>query len=96
VTVREAPEPKAATGSVYFVGPWVPRAKLSAGALQGATRRSANAVARHSVLMDDWMVVGERVRPQPGCYGRWVTDDVIGPVKGAPPFNADLLRIQHG
>jgi len=30
-------------------------------------------------------VDGERVRPQPGrFYGGWVTDDVVGPVKGEP------------
>ncbi|PWD49813.1 hypothetical protein C8046_02990 [Serinibacter arcticus] len=31
------------------------------------------------------VVDGERVRPQPGgFYGGWVTDDVVGPFKGAP------------
>ena len=30
-------------------------------------------------------VDGERVRPQPGgFYGGWMTDDIVGPVKGAP------------
>lgn len=30
-------------------------------------------------------VDGERVRPQPGYfYGGWVTDDIVGPVKGEP------------
>ncbi len=30
-------------------------------------------------------VDGERVRPQPGhFYGGWVTDDIVGPVKGEP------------
>ncbi len=30
-------------------------------------------------------VAGERVRPQPGgFYGGWLTDDIAGPVKGAP------------
>lgn len=30
-------------------------------------------------------VAGERVRPQPGpFYGGWITDDVVGPFKGAP------------
>jgi hypothetical protein len=28
---------------------------------------------------------GERVRPQPGgFYGGWVTDEITGPIKGAP------------
>ena len=30
-------------------------------------------------------VNGERVRPQPGVfYGGWVTDEIVGPFKGAP------------
>ena len=30
-------------------------------------------------------VAGERVRPQPGgFYGGWVTDEIVGPVKGLP------------
>ena len=30
-------------------------------------------------------VDGERVRPQPGgFYGGWITDEIIGPVKGEP------------
>lgn len=30
-------------------------------------------------------VDGERVRPQPGgFYGGWLTDDIVGPVKGEP------------
>jgi len=30
-------------------------------------------------------VSGERIRPQPGqFYGGWVTDDILGPFKGAP------------
>lgn len=30
-------------------------------------------------------VAGERVRPQPGgFYGGWLTDEIVGPVKGAP------------
>lgn len=30
-------------------------------------------------------VAGERVRPQPGTfYGGWVTDEIVGPVKGGP------------
>ncbi|MEJ2482602.1 MAG: DUF427 domain-containing protein [Gemmatimonadota bacterium] len=31
----------------------------------------------------DCFVDGERVRPQPGSfYGGWMTDDIVGPVKG--------------
>lgn len=30
-------------------------------------------------------VAGERVRPQPGgFYGGWITDEIVGPVKGDP------------
>ncbi len=30
-------------------------------------------------------VDGERVRPQPGgFYGGWITDEIVGPVKGSP------------
>ena len=33
----------------------------------------------------DCAVDGKRVRPQPGqFYGGWLTDDIAGPVKGAP------------
>ncbi|MGD8477315.1 MAG: DUF427 domain-containing protein [Burkholderiales bacterium] len=33
----------------------------------------------------DCYVDGEKVRPQPGeFYGGWVTDDIVGPFKGAP------------
>ena len=33
----------------------------------------------------DCTVDGERVRPQPGgFYGGWMTNEIVGPVKGAP------------
>jgi uncharacterized protein (DUF427 family) len=36
--------------------------------------------ARLTCLLD-----GERVRPQPGAYyGGWITDEIVGPVKGEP------------
>ncbi|HEV2123072.1 MAG TPA: DUF427 domain-containing protein [Chloroflexota bacterium] len=36
-------------------------------------------------LMDRCLVDGEPARPQPGgFYGGWVTDDIVGPFKGAP------------
>jgi uncharacterized protein (DUF427 family) len=42
-------------------------------------------VAVYPGRMDACTVDGERVRPQEGgFYGGWVTDDVIGPFKGAP------------
>lgn len=50
----------------------------------------AYAVLRRSVALypgavDECRVDGELVRPQEGgFYGGWVTDDVVGPFKGAP------------
>lgn len=42
-------------------------------------------VAVFPARMDHCTVDGERVRPQDGgCYGGWVTDDVVGPFTGAP------------
>lgn len=41
-------------------------------------------VAFYPALLE-CLVDGERVRPQPGgFYGGWVTDEVIGPMKGEP------------
>ena len=43
------------------------------------------AVAVYPGRMDRCTVDGELVRPQEGdFYGGWVTDDVVGPFKGAP------------
>ncbi|MFC5381722.1 DUF427 domain-containing protein [Aquipuribacter nitratireducens] len=42
-------------------------------------------VALYPEAADEVTVAGERVRAQPGSfYGGWVTDDVVGPFKGAP------------
>jgi uncharacterized protein (DUF427 family) len=42
-------------------------------------------VALYPEAVDEVTVDGEPVRPQPGSfYGGWVTDDVVGPFKGAP------------
>ncbi len=47
--------------------------------------RLANYVAFYPSRMDKCLLDGERVRPQPGgFYGGWVTDDVVGPIKGEP------------
>jgi hypothetical protein len=44
-----------------------------------------DAVSVYPARMDRCSVDGERVRPQEGgFYGGWVTDDVVGPFKGAP------------
>jgi len=44
-----------------------------------------DAVSVYPARMDRCTVDGERVRPQEGgFYGGWVTDDVVGPFKGAP------------
>ena len=45
----------------------------------------AGAVAVYPAAMDACTVDGEVVRAQEGgFYGGWVTDDVVGPFKGAP------------
>jgi uncharacterized protein (DUF427 family) len=45
----------------------------------------AGAVAFYPGRVDRASVDGETVRPQPGdFYGGWVTDEVVGPFKGAP------------
>jgi uncharacterized protein (DUF427 family) len=45
----------------------------------------ADAVAVYPAAVDSCVVDGERVRPQEGgFYGGWITDDVVGPFKGAP------------
>lgn len=37
----------------------------------------------------DCRVSGEKVRPQPGgYYGGWITDEIVGPVKGEPGCRA--------
>ena len=42
-------------------------------------------IAFYAGRVDEAMVDGEAVRPQPGgFYGGWVTDDVVGPFKGEP------------
>ena len=44
----------------------------------------AGALSFYPALVD-CTVDGEHVRPQPGgFYGGWVTDEIVGPVKGAP------------
>ncbi len=40
-------------------------------------------VAFHAHLLDQCLVEGERVTPQPGgYYGGWITADIVGPFKG--------------
>jgi len=42
-------------------------------------------LAFYASKMDACLVDGETVRPQPGgFYGGWVTDDIVGPIKGEP------------
>ena len=44
-----------------------------------------NHVAIYAGKMDECLVDGERVIPQPGqFYGGWITKDVVGPFKGEP------------
>ncbi|MGB7962801.1 MAG: DUF427 domain-containing protein [Propionicimonas sp.] len=45
----------------------------------------ANHVALYAGAMDECVVDGERVTPQPGgFYGGWITSSVAGPFKGVP------------
>lgn len=42
-------------------------------------------IALYAEPMDEILVAGERVIPQPGnFYGGWVTANISGPIKGAP------------
>jgi hypothetical protein len=42
-------------------------------------------MAFYAGKMDTCTVAGKRVQPQPGrFYGGWVTDDIVGPIKGEP------------
>ena len=44
-----------------------------------------NYVAFYASKMDACTVNGEKVRPQPGgFYGGWVTNNIVGPIKGEP------------
>ena len=44
-----------------------------------------NDMAFYPGAVDRALVDGEQARPQPGgFYGGWITDDVVGPFKGAP------------
>ncbi|HEU5481361.1 MAG TPA: DUF427 domain-containing protein [Candidatus Tumulicola sp.] len=50
-----------------------------------AYRELAGMVAFYPALMDACFVDDELVRAQPGgFYGGWITNDVVGPFKGAP------------
>lgn len=61
-----------AAGAWSYEAPWSPFEAL------------AGAVAFYPALFV-CTVDGEVVRPQPGrFYGGWITDDVVGPFKGAP------------
>lgn len=42
-------------------------------------------LAFYAWAMDQCLVDGEQVRPQPGnFYGGWITNDIVGPFKGEP------------
>lgn len=50
-----------------------------------AFREIKDFVAFYAGLMDGCFVDGERVTPQPGgFYGGWITQNIVGPFKGAP------------
>ena len=45
----------------------------------------ANHIAFYAWAMDQCVVDGELVTPQPGrFYGGWITSDIVGPFKGEP------------
>jgi len=45
----------------------------------------AGYVAFYAPEMDECLVDGERVTPQPGgFYGGWITSEIVGPFKGVP------------
>ncbi|MBA8795642.1 uncharacterized protein (DUF427 family) [Friedmanniella endophytica] len=63
----------AAQAAWYYPSPTAPFAAL------------VDHVALYPGRMDQCLVDGEVVRPQPGgFYGGWVTDRVVGPFKGGP------------
>lgn len=63
----------------------VPHAAWSYPAPSAAYRELAGMIAFYPGLMDGCFVDGEPARAQPGgFYGGWITDDVVGPFKGAP------------
>lgn len=78
---------KGAAGYLTVVGGGI-RAERAAWYYPRPTRAFlaiANHVAFYAAAMDECLVDGERARPQDGgFYGGWVTDDVVGPFKGAP------------
>ncbi|MCL7966141.1 MAG: DUF427 domain-containing protein [marine benthic group bacterium] len=50
-----------------------------------AFRALIDHLAFYAGPLDECLVDGERVEPQPGgFYGGWVTSDLIGPFKGGP------------
>jgi uncharacterized protein (DUF427 family) len=66
-------------------GARAPRAAWTYPSPTSAYAVLADAVAVYPAAMDACVVDGERVRPQEGgFYGGWITDDVVGPFKGAP------------
>tara|TARA_R110002020_G_scaffold96186_19_gene230599 strand:+ start:2052 stop:2531 length:480 start_codon:yes stop_codon:yes gene_type:complete len=60
------------------------RAAWSYAAPHAAYAAIKDHVALYAEPMDEVMVAGEKVLPQPGnFYGGWVTSNISGPVKGA-------------
>jgi uncharacterized protein (DUF427 family) len=50
-----------------------------------AFRTIQDHLAFYAWAMDQCLVDGEQVRPQPGnFYGGWITDNIVGPFKGEP------------
>jgi uncharacterized protein (DUF427 family) len=62
-----------------------PRAAWSYPAPTASFAMIAGCFAFYAQLLDECLVDGERVVPQPGgFYGGWITSDVVGPFKGEP------------
>jgi uncharacterized protein (DUF427 family) len=62
-----------------------PRAAWSYPAPTVAFAAIAGGFAFYAQILDECLVDGERVLPQPGgFYGGWITSDVVGPFKGEP------------
>ncbi|MEU8778726.1 DUF427 domain-containing protein [Streptomyces sp. NPDC048606] len=66
-------------------GSRIPDAAWSYEAPAPRYRGIARHLAFHPRKVDVCTVDGERVRAQPGdFYGGWITDEIVGPFKGAP------------
>jgi uncharacterized protein (DUF427 family) len=76
---------RAAYFDILVGGRVAPRAAWTYERPNRAFADLAGYVAFYPALVDAALLDDEQVRPQPGgYYGGWITDDVVGPFKGAP------------